>query len=109
MDSQLTPEQTLLYQATSPNKRTTNANISGISLSQSNINSRSIQDLSSLYRDTTFGTSKRMHIPVSNKIGFIAPSSSLDNKLGVIPRSNRKIQLSDYGVDSPSSAKYDSL
>ena len=105
MDSHLTPDKQLRVQSNSPDGRMNNSITSGISHNHS----RSIQDLSYLYKDTTFGTSKRMHIPLSNKIGFLPPTSTNDKKFGIIPRSVRKIQLSDLGNDSPSPTKYDAL
>ena len=61
------------------------------------------------YKDTTFGTSKRMYLPPSKKFDFIDPETSLDRKYGVLTKSPRNIILTDYGHDSPSLIKYDTL
>lgn len=61
------------------------------------------------YKDTTFGTTKRMYLPPSNKYDFLDPQSTLESKLGSFPKSERKIHLTNYGLDSPNACKYDVL
>ena len=59
----LSPTRRLPNQSNSPDERANNSVTSGIMQNQSHNRSRSTQDLVSFYKDTTFGTSKRMHIP----------------------------------------------
>lgn len=60
------------------------------------------------YKNTTFGSTKRMYMPESHKSEFSDPGTTLDTRFGVLPKTLRK-ELTDYGRDSPSPAKYDAL
>ena len=82
----------------------------GITQSYANLHSNASQvSLPSPYKDTTFGTSKRMYLPPSHKFEFVIPESTLDRKYGVLSKSPRRIQLTDTGLDSPSFIKYDPM
>mmetsp|Transcript_70451 Transcript_70451/g.82084 ORF Transcript_70451/g.82084 Transcript_70451/m.82084 type:complete len:300 (+) Transcript_70451:26-925(+) len=72
----------------------------------SNNYSLSNRDLSPMYKDTTFGSAKRMHLPPVMKLDFIVPETTLSKRYIGLPKSPRK-QLTEMGLDAPSPSRYD--
>lgn len=68
----------------------------------------SYRDLSPQYKDTTFGTARRMYIPPAHKLDFIMPDSTLSRRYIAQPRSPRR-GLQEVGLDAPAPTKYDAV